>query len=376
MMTKDDEILTSAEGLKIVHVELGGLIVGGPQQVIYLVDALAQRGADNVLVALAGGPLAKRFSEAGYRVHELAWKGDIDLSLLPQLLAIIRRDRPDVVHLHAGPGAALGGLAARLAGVPCVLSRRVDSVPRGRLSRFSYGMLYDRVVCISQAIFDVLQKRGVPRQRLLLIRSAVRASDWLTPAPRDEFLAEFGLPTDAIIIGVVAQLVERKGHRTLLRAAAGLERRARVIFFGEGGQREELEAEATRLGVADLVHFAGHRSDLGKWMGNLDLVVHPALMEGLGVALLQAAAAGVPVVASAVGGIPEAVLDGKTGLLVPPRDPAALVAAIQELLEAPDRRAQMGAAARRRVLKEFDVSAMTDRHVELYGELVAGRRLR
>jgi glycosyltransferase involved in cell wall biosynthesis len=376
-MANDGRSQGSAQGLRILHVELGGRIVGGPQQVIYLVDALNRHGVDNVLVALAGGPLATRFSEAGHRVHGLDWKGDTDLSLLPRLFAIIRRERPDVVHLHAGPGAALGGLAARLAGVPCVLSRRVDSVPRGRVSRFSYGMLYDRVVCISQAIFDVLVKRGVPRQRLQLIRSAVRASDWLAPAPRNAFLAEFGLPADAITIGVVAQLVERKGHRTLLEAAAaGLGTRAEMIFFGEGGLRNELEAEAARLGVAELVHFAGHRSDLGKWMGNLDLVVHPALMEGLGVALLQAAAAGVPVVASAVGGIPEAVLDGQTGLLVPPRDPAALGAAIRELLESPDLRAEMGQAARRRVLAEFDVSAMADRHVELYRELVARRRSR
>ncbi|RYG96256.1 MAG: glycosyltransferase family 1 protein, partial [Alphaproteobacteria bacterium] len=115
---------SSADGLKIVHVELGGRIVGGPQQVIYLVDALAQRGCVNVLAVAAGGPLGRRFAEAGYRVRELDWKGDTDLSLLPNLLKIIRQEQPDIVHLHAGPGAALGGLAARLAGVPCVLSRR------------------------------------------------------------------------------------------------------------------------------------------------------------------------------------------------------------------------------------------------------------
>ncbi len=366
----------SADGLKIVHVELGGRIVGGPQQVIYLVDALAQRGCTNVVVAAAGGPLARRFSEAGYKVHDMHWKGDTDLTLLPRLMAIFRRERPDVVHLHAGPGAALGGIAARLSGVPCVLSRRVDSVPRGRLTRFSYSMLYDRVICISQAILDVLLKRGVPRERLLLIRSAVQAGDWLAPAPREEFLAEFGLPADAITIGVVAQLVERKGHRTLLEAAAGFGPRTKLIFFGEGGLRDALEVDAARFGVAGMVQFAGHRNDLRKWMGKLDLVVHPALMEGLGVSLLQAAAAGVPVVASAVGGIPEAVMDGRTGLLVPPRDPAALGAAIKELLDAPGRRAEMGQAARRRVLAEFDVSAMADRHVELYRELAARRRSR
>lgn len=371
-----DRSRSLAAGLKIIHVELGGRIVGGPQQVVYLVDELAARGVGNLLVASAGHPLASHVSAAGHRVHELEWQGDTDLSLLPRLVTIIRRERPDVVHLHAGPGAALGGLAARLAGVPCVLSRRVDSVPRGRLSRFTYGMLYDRVVCISQAIYDVLVKRGVPRHRLLLIRSAVRASDWLTPAPRDAFLAEFGLPADAPTIGVVAQLVERKGHRTLLAAMAEAGERARVIFLGEGGLRGELEAEAARLGVGGRVHFAGHRRDLQRWMGNFDLVVHPALMEGLGVALLQAAAAGVPVVASAVGGIPEAVLHGQTGLLVPPRDPAALGAAIRELLDDPARRAAVGQAAQRRVLAEFDVPAMADRHVELYRALVARRNSR
>jgi glycosyltransferase involved in cell wall biosynthesis len=363
-------MLQSAAGLRILHVELGGRIVGGPQQVIYLLDGLRARGVENIVVAAAGAPLAVRLQHDRFNVHVLPWRGDADLSLLPKLLEAIRAERPDVVHLHAGPGAVLGALAAKLAGVPCVLSRRVDSVPKGRLSRWSYGALNDRIICISQAIFDVLRRFGVRRDRLVLIRSSVRAEDWQSPAPREAFLAEFALPAEALVIGVVAQLVPRKGHAYLFEAARMLGPRVRIVCFGEGASRGELEGKAAELGMSDAVRFAGHRNDLPRWMGNLDLVVHPATMEGLGVSLLQAASAGVPVVASAVGGIPEAILDGVTGRLVPPRDVAALGTTIRELLHDPARRAAMGQAARQRVLDEFDVRTMVDRHLALYRDLV------
>lgn len=355
--------------MKVLHVELGKAIVGGPQQVIYLLEGLKSRGIRNVLVAAAGGPLAQRLAGI-VAVRELPWGGDADLGIFFRFLRLIRTEQADVVHLHAGPGAALCALAAKVAGVPCVLSRRVDSAPRGLLSSWSYGALNDRVVCISQAIFDVLARRGVRRDRLVLIRSSVKALDWEAPAPRGEFLEEFGLPVDALTIGVVAQLVGRKGHGVLLDAAREFGPRVRIIFFGDGVLRNELEAKVAELGLGGVVTFAGHRTDLGRWMGNLDLVVHPALMEGLGVALLQAASAAVPVVASAVGGIPEAVADGVSGLLVPARDVAALRGAILTLLDDPERRRAMGRAGRARVLAEFDVATMVDRHIELYRELV------
>jgi len=354
--------------VKVLHVELGQSIVGGPQQVIYLLEGLKARGIDNVLVAAAGRPLAQKLVGTVV-VREVPWGGDTDLGWFFRLLGLIRRERPNVLHLHAGPGAALGGLAAKLMGVPCVLSRRVDSKPRGRFSAWSYGALNDRVICISQAIFDVLARRGVRRDRLVLIRSSVKAAGWDEPAPRADFLAEFGLPADAVTIGVVAQLVPRKGHVVLLEAAQGLGPEVRIIFFGEGAGRGELEAKVAAAGLGGVVTFAGHRDDLPRWMGNLDLVVHPATMEGLGVALLQAAAAGVPVVASAVGGIPEAVVDGLTGRLVPPRDAVALRGAIIELLADKEQRRALGRAARARVMAEFDVAAMVERHIELYREL-------
>lgn len=354
--------------MKVLHVELGSAIVGGPQQVIYLLEGLKARGIDNVLVAAAGRPLARRLEDT-IAVREMPWGGDADLGFFFRFLRLIRTERPDVVHLHAGPGATLSALAAKVAGVPCILSRRVDSVPRGMLSGWSYGALNERVICISQAIFDVLARRGVRRDRLVLIRSSVKAADWEAPAPRADFLAEFALPADLPVIGVVAQLVGRKGHGVLLDAVRDLGPRARLIFFGDGPLRSELEAKAADMGLGGVVMFAGHRNDLRRWLGNLDLVVHPATMEGLGVALLQAASAGVPVVASAVGGIPEAVADEVSGLLVPPRDAAALRAAILRLLDDPDLRTAMGTAGRARVLAEFDVATMVDRHVELYREL-------
>lgn len=357
--------------LKVAHVELGGRIVGGPQQVLYLLQGLKAAGVDNVLVAAAGGPLAARVSESGHaRVVPMRWSGDTDLSLLFRLWDLLRRERPDVLHLHAGPDAVLGGVAARLAGVPSVLSRRVDNAPRSPFSRWTYSRLFDRVICISEAILEVLQRAGVDPSRLELVRSSVVADDWVRPASLAAFHAAFGLPQDALTLGVVAQLVPRKGHRVLFEALAlGVPPEVRVICFGEGRLQAELQAEVEARGLGDIVQFAGHRNDLPEWMAQLDLVVHPALTEGLGVALLQAASAGVPVLASAADGMIEAVADGETGMLVPPGDAAALHRALLQLLAEPKLRSRYGAAGRARMLREFDVARMVERHIAIYRAL-------
>lgn len=266
----------------------------------------------------------------------------------------------------------MSAVAARLAGVPSVSSRRVDEVPRGRLGSWAVGRMNRKVICISEAIYEVMRSAGVSEERLVTIRSAVDAPAWRKPAPREAFLAEFGLAPDTVTIGVIAQLIRRKGHRYLFEALQGwLPEGVRVIVFGEGKDRAEVEAALVLAGLGDRVLMVGHRYDMPRWMGNLDLVVHPATAEGLGVALLQASSAGVPIVASAVGGIVEAVRHGSNGLLVPPGDVAALRAAIGLLLADTSLRRRLGAAGQRLMLAEFGCDRMVDDHVALYRELLA-----
>lgn len=358
--------------MKILHVEAGKHLYGGARQVLYIVEGLAARGVANLLACPAGSEMARQ-QPAGTRVVAMKMGGDGDLGMVSRLASLIRAERPDLVHLHSRRGAdTWGGLAAKLAGVPCVLSRRVDN-PESRLAVAIKYRLYDHVITISEGIRQVLLSEGLAADRVSCVRSAVDATPYLAPVDRAAFCAEFGLPTDALVAGVVAQLIPRKGHRYLLAALPALlarHPRLKVLIFGQGPLEAELRAEVEAAGLAGAVHFTGFRHDLPRWLGGLDLLVHPADMEGLGVSLLQASAAAVPIVTSRAGGLPEAVQDGVTGILCPPGDVAALGAAIDRLAGDPALRARYGAAGRARILAEFSIDAMVDGNLRIYRQVL------
>jgi glycosyltransferase involved in cell wall biosynthesis len=275
------------------------------------------------------------------------------------------------VHLHSRRGAdVLGGLAASLAGVPCVLSRRVDNTEARWWAGLKYK-LYDRVIAISQGIADVLAAEGVAAEKLRVVRSSVDPVPWQSPALRSAFAREFDVPEEALLFGVVAQLIQRKGHRVLFDALERLpdRDRVRVVCFGQGPLRDELEQHVRDRKLADIVRFAGFRTDLPRWVGALDVLVHPALAEGLGVSLLQASAAGVPIIACRAGGMPEAVADGISGIIVPPGDVTALAAALRMLIEDPDLRRRLGTQGRERIEREFSVYVMVDGNLSVYREI-------
>ena len=364
-----------APAMKVLHVEPGKGLAGGAQQVLYIVEGLRARGVECVVACEPQAPLDNQLRAMGIRSAAISYKGDADLFYAARLRELIATERPDVVHLHSRRGAVLGMIAAKWAGVPCVTSRRVDDRLSSSISVWAHSRLNARVVCISDAIRRVMQDAGVPADKLVTIRSSVDPAPWQHPAPRSEFLAEFALPEDAFVIGVVAQLIPRKGHRYLFEALQGLpSERIRVIVFGSGRSQADLEQTVVRLGIDETVQFAGQRWDLPRWMGNLDLLVHPATMEGLGVALLQASSAGVPLVASAAGGITEVVRDGVNGLLVPPADVPALHEAIASLLADKDRREQMGRAGMVLMASEYSADTMVEQHIALYQGTLAGRR--
>jgi glycosyltransferase involved in cell wall biosynthesis len=360
--------------VKVLHVETGLHLYGGAQQVVYLLEGLAQRGVDNLLVCPPGAAIGAHLRNSRVQVVELPCSGDLDLGFIGRLRRTIAAHRPALVHLHSRRGAdVLGGIAAQRAGVPAVLSRRVDNPENAVWARWKYRR-YARVICISEGIAEVLRRAGVEAGRIRVVRSVVDAQAWTQPATRDELRAAFGVPAQRLVAGVVAQLIERKGHRVLFEALARLAPQTRpfVICFGQGALRAALEADVSRLNLAGDVQFAGFRQDLPRWMGALDLLVHPAYMEGLGVSLLQASAAGVPVIASRAGGMPEAVRDGDNGLLVPPGDADALRAAIERLVGDAALRAQLSAGGRQLIAREFSLDAMVDGNLAVYRELLSG----
>jgi glycosyltransferase involved in cell wall biosynthesis len=358
--------------VKILHVEGGRNLYGGALQVRYLLEGLWVRGVQNV-VACRGDSDLSRVALPFAEVHAVPMAGDLDLRIIGGLYRLIRSTRPDLVHLHSRIGAdVMGGVAARLAGVPVVHSRRQDNPEPRWMVALKYR-LHDRVIAISEAIARVLLSEGLPPAKLRCVRSAVDPRPFQRSCERDWFFSEFGLPAESQVIGIAAQLIARKGHRFLLEALPGLIARfpaLHLLVLGKGPLEGVLQAMIRRLSLTGHVHLAGFRADLPRILPCLDLLVHPALMEGLGVSLLQAASAGLPIVACRAGGMPEAVRDGVNGLLVPPGDVAALGEAIARVLGDPALARNLGQAGRALVEREFSVDGMVEGNLAVYRELL------
>jgi len=359
--------------MKVLHVEAGMHLYGGARQVLYLLQGLANRGVRNLLVVPTGSAMAAQVSGAAAEVRQIRMAGELDLGVVFRLYRIIRRERPDLVHLHSRRGADLwGGLAARLAGVPVLLTRRVDN-PEPQLLVAAKYRLYQQVITISEGIRQVLSGQGVPAAKLSCVRSAVQADAFSRQCERDWFLREFGLHPQSRVIAVVAQLIPRKGHRFMLEAMAQLAVRypqLHLLLFGRGPSEQQIRDQIGTLELHGRVTLAGFRDDLPNIFPCLELLVHPALIEGLGVSLLQAASAGVPIVASNAGGMPEAVRDGVNGVLVPPGDAAALVQAISRLLDDRLLASRMGDAGADLMRREFSVDGMVEGNLALYRKLL------
>jgi glycosyltransferase involved in cell wall biosynthesis len=361
--------------MRIAHVEAGRHLYGGAAQVQYLLEGLTGRGVENLLLCPKESELGAAASPA--LVRALPMRGELDVTLLPRLAAELKRLKPDVVHVHSRRGADLyGGFAAALTGIPAVLTRRVDAPEPRALARLKYRP-YRAVVALSRAIEQQLKDSGVPRERITLIPSGVDTQRYRPDAAaRERLRAAFALRADALVVGVVAQLIERKRHSWLFALLPTLLRefpQLTVVCFGRGPFEGRLRAELGERGLASRVVLAGFRPDLPALVPGLDLLAHPAGREGLGLALLEAASAGVPVVACAVGGVPDVVSNGETGVLVPRGDAATFGQALRALLASPDERARLGAAARRHVERRFDTARLVAAHHSLYTRVLGER---
>ncbi|MEM7278133.1 MAG: glycosyltransferase family 4 protein [Pseudomonadota bacterium] len=357
--------------MRIAHLETGRHLYGGAQQVLQLADALQKAGHQNVIYAVPDSEIIAPAVMRGHEVLPTRVAGDHDISLIWRLRGQLLQDKPDLLHVHSRRGAdTFGGIAARLAGIPAVLSRRVDN-PISRLGvKFRYWP-YRRVIAISQAIQAILLAAG--QEQVTLIPDAIETGDLVLSPELSWFGKEFSLLPGAPVVGVIAQLIERKGHAQLLEAlplVLGETPDLKVIFFGRGPLEQELRAKVAEQGLSQVVHFAGFRTDLARCIPCLDLVAHPALAEGMGVAVLEAGAAAVPVVAFAVGGVREAIDHGQTGLLVEPGDTLGFADALRRLLADRDYAAALGVAARRRMIEHFSMDIQLQQHVALYAAVL------
>ena len=373
------------------------LNIGGPSvHVILLTAGLRDRGYETRLVVgleeAREGDLVDLAIEKGVPIHRLAALGReirplSDLRAFWALFRLMRRFRPAVVHTHAAKAGLLGRLAARLSGVPVVVHSFHGHVLRGYFGPLQ-SVLFTRLekalgrrthvlLAVSEAVKQDLVALGVARaEKIRVIPLGLELERLSGELPRGGLRREAGFPDGAPLVGAVGRLVPVKDLGTFL-AAAVLVRKSlpevRFAIVGDGEARTSLQEEAARLGLSGVAFFHGWRRDMAAVFGDLDVVVNSSRNEGTPVALIEALAAGLPVVATRVGGTPDLLGDGARGLLVPAGDPAALAAAVLATLREPEAARRRAREGRRYVLGAHSAARLIGDVDGLYRELLAAR---
>ena len=367
---------------------IDSLQVGGAETVLLGLLELADTERTPMVVACVGlwhPEMVERVRAATpENVYLLDSRGSWDPRTLASLVRIIRSERIDVVQTHLAGGDFQGGLAARLTRRPCVSmlhSIAQDRRGYGRAGRvlagFASRRFADRIVAVSEAVkTSHVEALGIPAERFVVLPNPPVAALLLDACfDRRRKRDELGIGT-SLLLTTVSRLDLPKDHRTLLQAlpkvlAAWPD--LTVLVVGEGSLREPLASTARELGIDRNVVFAGIRLDAVELIAASDVFCHPALYEGFGLAVAEAMALGIPVVASAVTGLVELIDDGRTGLLVPPEDPDALAEALIELVRDPERRRRLGEQAREASRHRFDPDDWIRRMQEVYDDLLRTR---
>jgi L-malate glycosyltransferase len=354
-----------------LHIDTARTWRGGQNQVLVTVMGLRALGHRTMLVAHADGALRERAAE-GMELVPLAPRMEMDLSAAWRLSRLIKQVRPDIVHAHDPHGVAMAALAlsmsTQLAKPPLIAQRRVDFRIRGNsLSRWKYRQV-DCFICSSEAIRELLIQEGVPPQRVVTVHEGVDLHR-VAKAPPVNLHEELWLPHNAPVVGNIAALVPHKGQKHLVEAAALVVQKvpdARFVIAGEGELRESLERQIREHHLEKHVFLTGFRPDVLSVLKAFDIFVMSSVMEGLGTSLLDAMAAGKPIVGTRAGGIPEVIADGETGFLVEPRDHQAMAGAIVRLLEDEALRRRMGDAGLARARALFSAERMVQETLKVY----------
>jgi glycosyltransferase involved in cell wall biosynthesis len=368
--------------VKIVHQVLDGEVAGGQLVALQLAQAAQAVGHEVAFVSPTDGRFLDRLRADGYAVAVVPLRRSYRLDDALRLARLLRRSRADVLHTHGHLVTnVLARVAGRLAGVPVVAHMHIENTFRAGLAARLQALLDNatarlcaRILVVSEATRVALERQGYPRGSIEVVPNGV---DLMSSSPA-RVREEFGIPDGVPLLVQVGRLCDVKGQRDLVEALALLGRGAHAVLVGEdleadGAFRRSLDAQIEESGLARRVTLAGYRPDARSIMAAADVVVLPSWIEGQPLVVLEAMAESRPVVATPVGGTGELVVDGTTGLLVPPRDPAALAAALGRLLDDPARARSFGEAGRRRVEERFALEQTTKRVIAVYRGLRGAR---
>ena len=362
--------------IRAIHV-INSLELGGAETLLArLCRYLPEYGVEPVVATLRGpGRLAPAFASVGTKIVDLSWHGRAVPWAPWRLARAIRQHEADIVHTHLVHAGIAGKLAAAIAGRPVVTTRHYARNAKHdtalyRLEHYLTRRYAARVVAVGEQVRHHLVSRSLADpSRIVVHRNAVDLGAFSERRRRDTSGGDF-------LIGTMGRLHPVKAHEVFLKAMAHLHRRhpgVAAAIVGGGQRRATLEALSRDLGLEGVVRFVGPvpHEDVPSWFDRFDVFVLSSDWEGLPMVVLEAAAAGLPIVATDVGDVGEVVRDGDTGYLVPPRDPRALADAIARMIEEPDSRREMGSNARALAESQFDVRRLAQQTAELYREVLA-----
>jgi glycosyltransferase involved in cell wall biosynthesis len=359
------------------------LILGGAESQTYELARGLDRDRFEVVVCSLqdGGHFAGKLEAEGIPVRVVLKRWRYDVSVVPRLVALFRRERPEIVHCVMWTANMWGGLAARLAGVPrLVLSTRSLGIWKGGLHYLTGPWTFNRADVVLANSGEVrnymVQREGVHPERIQVIYNGLDPDRFGRRFSREQvkrLRLELGLPSAGPVVGTVANLLPQKDYPTLLHAAAQVVRHnpaACFLLIGDGPLRAQLETATARLGLSGRVVFAGQRNDVERCLACLDVFILCSVREGFSNALIEAMAAGLPVIATRVGGNLEAVREGDSGFLFEVGDDETLARLILRLIGNPEEAGVLGEQGRTRARREFGMTEYLRRMATLYTDVL------
>lgn len=361
---------------------------GGAQKYVYDLATNIPKDKFNVVVATGGtGILIQKLHEQNIRVLPiLSLTRDVkvgnDFKAFFELWSIFRNERPDVVHLNSAKAGGVGALAARLAGVPRIIftahgwafNEERSTLQRLFIKFFSWmtTLLSHKTIAVSLAVKNDTRKWLFAQKKIIVVRNGVSDTKFYDREEAREKLfsqTSITLPSNAFLLCTIAELHNNKGLQYSIKAFAELAKEntsLHYFIFGDGEEKEHLDTLIRSLGMEGRAHLLGFTKGASTFLRAFDLFILPSITEGLGFVILEAGCAGIPVIASRVGGIPEIIDDGRTGILIPLRNTPAISSAIKSLIDDPLLRAKLGTALQEKVLQDFSLSRMVKQTIILY----------
>ncbi|KRB15561.1 glycosyltransferase family 4 protein [Achromobacter sp. Root170] len=362
--------------LRIVHSEAATSFGGQEGRIFKEMHAMRARGHHLEAICQPRAQLTERLRDAGFTVHAVDMAGPVNyLKGVAAVRKILKAGRFDVLNTHSRRDTVIAALAGRMAGTPLIVRTRHLSNPVG--SMWSYTVLPHRVTAVSDHVRKYLITRGVPPEKIATVYSPI-----VLPAPveRSTLRGELGLADDDVVVGCVAVMRATKGHKDLIDAIAPLmatRPKLHLVFVGAGSPVfEQTQAYVAERGLQHRIHLMGTRRDVPNLLAGFDLFALATQQEASGTVFVEAQASGLPVIGTNVGGVSEMFRDGVTGFLVPPKDPAALTAALARLIDDPALRRAMGEAGRKMVWEEgvFSPARLAETTEAIYLRWLAERR--